>query len=143
MQIRLKARATRQDIPFFTRPVTRSESMAKHPFGTFWIPLLISAAFLLVGFGLPALSIPLSRTIVATCIAVAVLMVILAGVLAYRTQSSGGGGSGGSAKVEGNDSSATGGRGGDNRSGGGGGAGGNASVRGNMSTAKGGDGGGG
>ncbi len=110
---------------------------------TFWIPLLLGIATVALGLGLPTMGInlPVGSSVVA--VALAVLLIIWAGILAYRARAQTdtlGGGRGGHAWVEGNFSRAIGGRGGEAVKHAGG-TGGNASVRGNNSTAKGGDGG--
>jgi hypothetical protein len=123
--------------------------MSKHPSATFWIPLLLTLFGLLLGIGLPALLKSPSPAIIIASSVFAVMLLVLAGVLAYRTHKKGGearGGHGGGADVSGDNSTAIGGHGGASHDGGashglGGGDGGRARVRGNRSVAKGGDGG--
>ena len=117
--------------------------MSKHPSATFWIPLLLTLSGPLFGIGLPALLKSPSRAIVVASTVFGAMLLIVAGVLAYRTHKERGkppGGREGDAEVSGDDSTAIGGHGGASR-GLGGGDGGRARVRGNRSVAKGGDGG--
>ena len=114
--------------------------MIRHPFNSFWIPLALAGATLFASYDMTN---SLSPVAITTCRASAALLVIVAGVLAYRARSLGRrlrGGTGGHATVVGDGSQALGGRGGDAQSGLGG-SGGNAVVRGNDSIARGGDGG--
>lgn len=119
----------------------------KHPYETFYVPLLFLVAGALVGFAFPELHIHLSPAAATTMNALAVLLIIIAAVLAYRALSrqpqpnaGGRGGKGGDATSIGYDNKVTGGQGGD-ANGGSGGAGGNATARGNRSVVKGGKGG--
>lgn len=117
--------------------------MSDHPHDTFYIPLLLGVAALLVGFGLPALGVTVSHSIAWTLNVSAPVLVIAAGILAYRTRKKsvvGRGGRGGSATTVGDGNTAHGGKGG-NANGGIGGDGGHAAVRGSGSVARGGDGG--
>lgn len=115
--------------------------MTKHPFDTFWIPLLLGIAALAASISLPVTAPPWAGY---ALYATAAAMVILAGILAYRAhgqkQLSTRGGRGGSAESHGSGNTVAGGRGGD-ANGGIGGAGGNAIAKGNNSVARGGDGG--
>lgn len=115
--------------------------MSKHPFDTFYIPLLLGIATL-------AASIPFSVTVPQwvgyTLYAVTAVMVVFAGILAYRAHGqkkpSTRGGRGGNAESHGSGNTAAGGKGGD-ANGGIGGDGGNAIVKGTNSVVRGGDGG--
>jgi len=115
--------------------------MSKHPFDTFYIPLLLGLAAVLLPF---AFVDGLAMWITVSLCTIAGLLVALAWVLAYRTRKSASllsrGGQGGAAKSFGNGNNVTGGKGGDANTGIGG-SGGNALVKGNNSVAKGGDGG--
>lgn len=116
--------------------------MSKHPFDTFYIPLLVTIAGLTVGIPLSVNELPRWTSI--TLYAFALVLVIFAGVLAYHAHSQkkrlSRGGRGGTAESDGNGNTLAGGKGGD-ANGGIGGAGGNAIVKGNNSFARGGDGG--
>jgi hypothetical protein len=118
---------------------------SKHPIESFYIPLLMAIAAGFVGFALPELHIRLSSAEATALNGVAVILIVAAAVLAYRTQnlraSSGGrGGRGGDATSIGVANKVSGGHGGV-ANGGTGGAGGNATARGNRSVVKGGRGG--
>jgi len=113
--------------------------MNRHPIESFWVPLLVSIACLII----PMINdLPDWATVASYFIALASL--IGAGFLAYQAQRSkvaaGRGGSGGSAEVIGDGSRAIGGAGGDGN-GRVGGSGGDAKVVGKKSVAKGGKGG--
>lgn len=119
--------------------------MEKHPTESFWISLLLTAAGLFAGLGVPELLTTPSRHVVLTCRIFSVGLVVTAGIIAYRSRRRHfpeKGGRGGSAQVEGHDSEAIGGAGGRSSSGGHAGDGGSASVKGNRSRARGGAGGG-
>ncbi len=119
--------------------------MENHPTESFWVPLLLTAAGLFAGWGAPEILNTPTTWVVWVCRSVAVVLVVAAGVLAYRilrNRSLRKGGRGGAARVEGHDSEAVGGAGGSSASGGLAGDGGSASVKGNRSRARGGAGGG-
>lgn len=115
--------------------------MSKHPFDTYYIPLLLTISALLMGI---PFSVNVPQWVSLTLYAFAAVTVVLAGILAYRAHSqkkpSSRGGRGGSAESHGSGNTVGGGRGGD-ANGGIGGAGGDAIVKGNNSVARGGDGG--
>ena len=110
----------------------------------FWIPLLLAVAFLCFGLGLPTLGISLPMWLTEATVALGLVLIVCAGVLAYRQRPPAGspamGGEGGKASAKGTDSYAKGGRGG-NAGSGSGGAGGTANARGKRSAAEGGEGG--
>ena len=111
---------------------------------SYWIPLLLAAVFLILSLGLPELGVELPSWTAMAGIVVSLMLIVGAGALAFRPQSSGVergfGGRGGDASVVGNKSTAEGGAGGESRTGVGG-DGGSAKVKGNRSTAIGGRGG--
>lgn len=116
--------------------------MTKHPYETYYIPLLISFVSVVVSF-IPTLNV-LPTWITITVYVVSGFLLIFAGMLAYRERKSAryfkSGGRGGNATSFGTGNTVIGGNGG-NANGGVGGAGGNARVKGSKSVAKGGDGG--
>lgn len=110
---------------------------------TIWIPTLLGVVFLIFGVAAPEVWKALPDWARPAAIVVAVLLWGFAIVLAYRRSGSDGlfrGGRGGSAMAKGDESRATGGRGGDAGKGDGG-RGGAAIAKGRRSVAKGGDGG--
>jgi hypothetical protein len=115
--------------------------MTKHPFETFWIPLLLGIAALAASVSLPVTAPP---WVGYALYAAAAAMVVFAGILAYRAHGqkplSTRGGRGGYAESHGSGNTVAGGKGGD-ANGGIGGGGGNAIVKGNNSVVRGGDGG--
>ncbi len=119
--------------------------MAANRISTFWIPLVLSIAFLLFGLAIPAMKIEVPAQSANVAFAIAALLVVLAYILSRRDHAAHpgpvvGGGAGGEASVVGNDSDAMGGDGGAAGKGMGG-AGGKANVHGNNSLARGGSGG--
>jgi len=119
--------------------------MDNHPTESYWIPVLLTVAAFFAEWGAPAILKSPTEQVVLTCRIVAVVLLVVAGALAYRSQrqrSLRGGGRGGSAQVRGHDSEAVGGAGGRSSSGGLAGDGGSACVKGNRSRARGGAGGG-
>lgn len=116
--------------------------MSRHPFDTFYIPLLLTLATVAVGVPLSGNELP--RWVSIALYAFAAILVVFAGVLAYRIHSQKKhlprGGRGGIAESYGSGNTVAGGKGGD-ANGGIGGAGGSAIVKGNNSFARGGDGG--
>ena len=116
--------------------------MLGHKTSIYWVPLLLGAAFLILGLLLPAYISDLPSWVRSGAIALALMMIILTGVLAYlhKSDEAPRGGRGGSARAHGDHNEAVGGRGG-NAGQGFGGDGGNAVARGRRSVAKGGEGG--
>ena len=116
--------------------------MSKHPFDTFYVPLLLAVAALAVGVSWSANE--LSQWVSITLYTFAAVLVVSAGVLSYRANNRkkhlSRGGRGGSAESYGSSNTVAGGKGGDANVGIGG-TGGNAIVKGNNSIAQGGDGG--
>lgn len=114
--------------------------MPKHPYETFWIPLLLGTASVLTG-----LTISLPGWAAISLWILSAILLLLAGWTAYKIRNSpksfrSHGGRGGSAESFGSDNTAIGGNGGD-ANGSIGGAGGSVSVKGKGSIAKGGNGG--
>lgn len=118
--------------------------MADRSTTTFWIPLLLGAAFLVLTFALPALPIRVAPWALPASLVATVALLVLAAVLAYRDRSSANartrGGRGGNALVKGFGSEAVAGDGGAAGTGHGG-DGGRATVKGDRSRAQGGRGG--
>lgn len=115
----------------------------RHPVESFYIPLLLWIASVLVAIAQPVLQISISYGEAVAMNALAILLLVAGGLLGYRAlpgAKAGRGGQGGRATSVGDDNRATGGDGGA-ANGGIGGRGGDAMVRGNRSTAKGGKGG--
>jgi uncharacterized membrane protein YgcG len=116
--------------------------MSRHPYETFYIPLLLAIATITASLALSLNALPAWAKV--ALYVVASVLVLFAGILAYQVRKSskpsGRGGRGGIAESFGSGNTVTGGKGGDANSGVGG-AGGNAVVRGNNSVVKGGDGG--
>ena len=118
--------------------------MSDQPKVTYWIPLLLGLAVLILDLAIAQLKPELPWYITAAAVVAALLLIGWAGILAYQARTASAQpvnvARGGRAIVVGNKSSATGGRGGD-RGIISGGTGGDAAVIGNRSVAKGGDGG--
>lgn len=117
--------------------------MSSDPITSFWIPLLLGVAFLLLSFALPVLGAALPKWTAPAGVVAGLSLLAWAGAWAYRKrsgQSDRSGGAGGDASVTGTGSSGFGGAGGTGRTGRGG-KGGNATVKGQGSVARGGRGG--
>jgi hypothetical protein len=116
--------------------------MSSNKITIYWVPLLLAAAFLILGALLPKYVDGLPSWVRVGAIALAVVLILSTGVLAYLQKSSEPpqGGRGGNAKAYGDSNEALGGRGGDAGQGFGG-DGGRAIAKGRRSVAKGGEGG--
>ena len=116
--------------------------MAGSRIATYWIPLALSVAFLILGLMLPSYVANLPSWVQQAAIALSVVLIVAALALAYaqKSKDAAQGGRGGSARVSGEDSNAIGGAGGDAGRGAGG-DGGNALAKGRRSLARGGSGG--
>lgn len=108
---------------------------------TFWVPLLLGFGSLGLSLALPSYFETWPTWLVPVTLVGSFGFFVWAGVLAYRTGNSTRGGKGGTASAHGENSDASGGKGGNAGVSNGGGDGGNATARGRGSKARGGDGG--